>query len=253
MLNHKLLVYWFWTLDFQSVIVPPSLHFLAWVGLAIWFKCDDKQSQWQSCYRFRKTYYFNTTRWSCSHFQRLYLPTQWRMEADMLKQGGFVLALQQGLLFITVFLFENTEDNFHINTKKITYIEEAVSYAPDKMLYRPLSRFSTHLLTASFSGLQIFTQRMWSKSQSTGLSLWNMRKNSVIIGRSLVRNILPGGHIVCVTFIEHHADHVMILVKFSRNLQQKCSFKVWICSSISDYKWKNKCFVNKMKKADVVR
>lgn len=146
---------------------------------------------------------------------------QWRMEADMLKQGGFVLMFQQGLLFITVFLFKKTEGTFHINTKKISYIEEAISCASGKMLHRPLSHFSTDLLTASFSGLHIFTQRMWSNSQSTGLSLWNMRKNSVIVGRSLVRNILPGGHIVCVTFIKHHSD-VIILGKFSRNLQQTC-------------------------------
>lgn len=58
-------------------------------------------------------------------------------------------------------------------------------------------------LTASFSGLQIFTQRKWSKSQSTGLSLWNIMKKSVIIGRSLVRNSLPGGHIINHTVSIH--------------------------------------------------
>lgn len=45
----------------------------------------------------------------------------------MLKQGGFVLVFQQGLLFITVFLFEKTEGTFQINTEKISYIEEAIS------------------------------------------------------------------------------------------------------------------------------
>lgn len=58
-------------------------------------------------------------------------------------------------------------------------------------------------LTAFFSGLQTFTHRMWSNSQSMGLSLWNIKKNPVIIGRSRVRNILPGGlhvntHIYCI-------------------------------------------------------
>lgn len=77
----------------------------------------------------------------------------------MLKQGGSVLVFQQGLLFITVFLFEKTEGPFHIN-KKISYSEEAISCASGKMIYRPLSHFSTDLLTASFSGLQVFTQRM---------------------------------------------------------------------------------------------
>lgn len=233
-LNHKLFVYWFWTLDFQSVIVPPSLHFLAWVGLAIWFKCDDKQShdnpviglekhiiptrQGKAVLTFRGCIFPRSEEWR---------PTCWNRE-------GLYWRFSKAFCSLQCFCLRTQKATSTLTPKKFTYIEEAISYAPGKMLYRPLSHFSTHLLTASFSGLQIFTQRMWSKSQSTGLSLWNMRKNSVIIGRSLVRNILPGGHIVCVTFIEHHTDHAMILVKFSRNLQQKCSFKVWVCSSISD-------------------
>lgn len=60
-----------------------------------------------------------------------------------------------------------------------------------------------HWLTSFFSGLQTFTHRMWSNSQSMGLSLWNIKKNSAIIGRSWVRNILPGGqHIQRQTCIQ---------------------------------------------------
>ena len=54
-----------------------------------------------------------------------------------------------------------------------------------------LNYSKTKLLTWSFSGLQTLTHKMWSISQSTGLSLWNIRKNSTTILKSLERKSFP--------------------------------------------------------------
>lgn len=68
-------------------------------------------------------------------------------------------------------------------------------------------------LTLSFSGLQTFTHRMWSNSQSMGLSLWNIRKNSAISGRSRVLNIFPGKQICCQkTFLKQEQCSVALLL-----------------------------------------
>lgn len=72
---------------------------------------------------------------------------------------------------------------------KLFHAEYSLVFAIISLMY--------NWLTASFSGLHTFTHKMWSSSQSMGLSLWNMRKNSTINGRSWVRNILPGGLHAC--------------------------------------------------------
>ena len=58
-----------------------------------------------------------------------------------------------------------------------------------KLIYK--QTFKMISLTLSFSGLHTFTKSRWSNSQSIGLSRWNIKKNSTIIGRSEDLNSLP--------------------------------------------------------------
>lgn len=90
------------------------------------------------------------------------------------------------------------------------------------------------LLTASFSGLQAFTHRMWSNNQSMGLSLWNIRKNSAIIGRSRARNILPKGlhkhrRTGILLLYTKRYKAAIVLWQHAEGGKLKTCFRFWIC------------------------
>ena len=93
----------------------------------------------------------------------------------MLEEGGLEADPQVGLLPVAVLLWREgdtraegkllqpaTVSSRRAHGHQQSLKEAARSTAPPASLQA--------LLTASFSGLQTFTQRMWSRSQSMGLS-----------------------------------------------------------------------------------
>lgn len=124
------------------------------------------------------------TRLQCgtAHLQFLDLARQRGVSAHMLEEGWLEADPQVGLLPVTVLLWREGDITGLSSTPPPTpspqpAVQSSVSGAryPAQSCWRPSAPPPPPTsvqapLTASFSGLQTFTHRIWSRSQSMGLS-----------------------------------------------------------------------------------